>query len=223
MRPDQNTTARDWRTGVAAALAVLVGGAGATTFALWSDALRQDATVASGKVGVGLGRVGGGTATATGPADVLALKLTESDAAAMVAAGHEFAVPFAVRLRADGHASLRYSLSLPTFAANSYFDRSDVRVFRLPASTDQEAQASCVAAAAPAEQPGLVDLDGVDAGTGPLSSTHYWCLTLTYSGSGGTYTNHATAEVAGLSDTDSWTAHVVDPGQLTATHEVSVP
>lgn len=218
--------------GVAAALAGVAAVSG-VAWALWSDAFTNPSLqVASGsKVGISFGRVGGTPQYATGPTSVLSQTLSLQDARTMRPTSG-LAIPLAVTMRADGNAGLTYGIALPTFRAGSAFAVSTVRLFPITASSDAQAQAACRTDVAPVTQPATTGIVGIAPGpdpTAPLGrKVSYWCLTVVYPGSGGTYTNSATGAATTPSGgtvtaNTSWTALVVDPGTYALTHAVTLP
>lgn len=221
--------------GLASAVVLSIGLGTATAWALWSDAFTNPSlqVATQPKVGISFERLGGSAQTATGPASVLAQDLARSDGQTLLASATDtVAIPLAVRMRADGHAGISYDIALPAFPAGTLFDASTVRLFPIVAATDAAAQSACTAAAAPAAQPSTSDIVGIAAGVDPAApnglAVDYWCLTAAYSGTGGTYTNTATASGTAPSGAtaqgqDSWSAYVVAPGTYSLTHELHLP
>lgn len=207
---------------------VLLGGVGGGTYALWSAALTETGlSVSSGQVGIGAGRLDGQLHTASSGSEAISIPLTASDARALVATdGRSITIPFRVVTRADGNADLRYTVTMPEFAAGTLFEDSELRVFPLPdAAEDATATAACTPDAAPAEG-GPSALAGGGPGSGAsVVSTDYWCLSIRHTGDAGTYQNtaHVTTRDGTVTDEDTWSAFVVEPGELTITHEVILP
>jgi hypothetical protein len=220
---------------VFAAVAVLgVGGTG-VAWALWSDS-HTDSSVrvaTEPQVGVSFSRVGSAGTAATDAASVLDVAITRADGQALLAASpRAVAVPLAVRLRADGHAGITYSLAVPAFAPGTLFAASTIRLFPVTATTDAAAQAACTPAAAPPTQPSTTAIVGIAAGVDPAApdglAVDYWCLTAVYSGTGGDYANTATAQGTAPSGVvvqaqDTWQTFVIAPADVSLTHTLHLP
>lgn len=229
-RSSEGRAVRRWTFPAALVLVALVAGVATSAYALWSSGVTNGGLVVSGppKVGFALSRIGGAPTVATSGGSVLGLDITSEDANALVkSADGTLAIPFKVMQRADGNIGLTYSLQAPTFAAGTLFDAATMRVFPLTGVTgDAAATTSCRASAAPAQQPNLTNLIGLEKGSSAVSSsTAYWCLTYVRSETKGKYTNTAKAEATSgpASGTATWSAYVFEPGRLNATHQVVLP
>lgn len=218
------------RTAGLAALAVTgVLGTGLAAYALWSDSVDNSGAATIGQVGVKFERLGTTTssATATASTSVLSAAVVKADAQAMIAATPKaVAVPLAVRVRADGNAGINYTLALGTPAAGSVLAASTLRIFPVATQADCTAAAAVTAAAAP--QPSTTNVVGLAPGeTTTSTASAFWCLGAVYSGTGGTYTNTATASTtfnsAPVTATDSWSAYVFAPVTVSLTHTVTTP
>lgn len=221
--------------GVAAATAVAAV-LGVAAYGLWSDsALPADAAVSTGQVGVQLDRLASASSTttssqtATAATSVLTASTVRGDASTMVTATPQaVAVPLQVRLRADGNAGLRYTLAIAAPATGSVFAASTVRLFPVASAAACTPAAAAVAAAT--TQPNLVDIAGLATGsTAPATATAFWCLGAVYPGTGGIYTNTATASGTNaatsqpVSSTASWSAYVYARLDVNLTHTVITP
>jgi alternate signal-mediated exported protein len=169
--------------------------------------------VASGRGPIAVVLDAGGAKTpASGPNDVLTLPLGPAQAAQALEADG-LALPFRIKLRADGNAGLDYSLALPQFTPNGVFDGATVRLFEVGAAAD------CLLANAPATQQNLTGITGINPGTSGVAQTERtWCFTATYDpANAGDYANTATVTAkspAGheVSSQDTWEAKVLpDP------------
>lgn len=228
---------------LSAAIALALMSGSAVAFALWRAEVDRTAQVALGaKVGFSVGRVGAAGEAASGPTEQLELWLTRQDATDLLnASSRTLAVPIKVQLRADGNLGMTYSVGLPSYAGDSVFGASTLRLFPLPSTTDNAAVADCRADAAPASQPGTDDILGIAAGNPAQTlATDYWCLTVVYS-SGGSYQNTATVSASAtptpapgadptvtaaptaVSAEDSWQAFVVEEGDYVWSHTVTTP
>lgn len=220
---------------VAGMVALGIGAGSGATWSLWSDAFTNPSLqVATGaQVGITFGRVGGSAVAATAESSVLTAGVTRADGQMLLAAApRAVAIPLVVRMRADGHTGINYSLTVPAFPAGTLLAASTIRLFPVSATTDAAAQAACTPPAAPVAQPATAGIIGIAAGvdTGAPNglAADYWCLTAVYSGSGGTYENTATAAgvapsgVAVQADA-TWTAFVIAPGSTSLVHELHLP
>lgn len=206
----RSNSRRSRATAVVLAVCGLLFAVASAASALWYDNITSAGTLQAGRISFNVGPATGVLNATNHATRVSSYNVGQSEAATLQSTG-SISIPIRAVAMSQGNKGMSYTVTAPTFGANTVFGNSTVRVFKVADA------ASCNVASAPATQPSGPAMQSTPVpatySNTTTPTTEWWCMTAVYNPPASTtYTNvgTVTATAGGVSVTadDSWTTTV---------------